>query len=153
MAGNTRLTLIIMAALVAVLLALGAASLALGAKAPTAVKIEMTTDDFAAESNVTRTVSIPVGGTLTIALGSNPSTGFSWSEPPAVSNAAVLEQTSNKLLLPEAKNIVGQPATQAWTVRALEPGTSTVNMTYRRPWEGAGKDLWTFEVKVKVEER
>jgi len=153
MAGNLRVTLIIMAALVAVLLALGACSLALGARVPTAVKIEIGSDEFASQNNVSRTVSVPVGGTLTIALGANPSTGFSWSEPPAVSDAAVLEQTSNKLLLAEAKPIVGQPATQAWTMRALQPGTSTVNMTYGRPWPGGKKGIWTFEVNVTVKEK
>ncbi len=153
MAGNMRLTLIIMVALVAVLLALGAASLALGAKVPTAVKIEIGTEEFASQSNVSRTVSVPVGGTLTIALGSNPSTGFGWSEPPAVSNDAVLQPMNNELLLPEVKSVVGQPATRAWTMRALEPGTSTVNMTYGRPWQSGEKDRWTFEVKVNVEDK
>jgi len=153
MAGNMKLTLIIMAALVAVLLGLGACSLALGARVPEPVKIEVTTDEFASQNNLSREVTVPVGGTLTIALGSNPSTGFSWTEPPSVSNEAVLQQTSNKLLLPETKPIVGEPATQAWTMRALQPGTTTVNMTYNRPWQGGEKGLWTFEVNVTVEEK
>ncbi len=153
MAGNMRMTLIIMAALIAVLLVLGACSLALGARAPEAVKIKVTTDDFADQNNVSRTVSVPVGGTLTIALGSNPSTGFSWTEPPTVGNEAVLQHMNNKLLLPEARPIVGQPATQAWTMRALQPGTTTVNMTYDRPWRGGEKGVWTFSANVTVEEK
>jgi len=153
MAGNMKLTLIIMAALVAVLLGLGACSLALGARVPEPVKIEVTTDEFADQNNVSRNVTVPVGGTLTIALASNPSTGFGWSEPPSVSNEAVLQQTSNKLLLPETSPIVGAPATQAWTMRALHAGTTTVNMTYDRPWQGGEKGRWTFEVEVTVEEK
>ncbi len=145
--------LIIMAALIAVLLALGACSLALGASVPKDVKVEVSTDEFASQNSLSRAVTVPVGGTLTIALGANPSTGYAWSEPPTVSNEAVLQQTSNKLLLPEARPMVGEPATQAWTMRALQPGTSTVNMTYGRPWPEGEKGQWTFEVSVTVPQK
>ena len=141
---------IVMAAMVTVLLAVGACSPAMGTPLPGEVKIEVTIDEFMATKHIAREVIVPDGGVLVIKLGSNPSTGFHWDETVKIPDSSVLQQTSNKLLVPEAKGIVGSPGSQVWTFKTLQKGKTTVSMGYSQPWVGGEKGIWTFELTVTV---
>lgn len=142
--------LILMAVMVALLLAAGACSLALGAKIPQDAEVIVPIDEFSNNKQVVKEAMVAEGGTITITLGSNPTTGFSWEETAQVADTAILEQTGNKMLTPEGKGIVGAAGSQAFTFRALEKGTTTIMLDYSRPWEGGEKDELTCEVDVTV---
>ncbi len=145
-----RMKAMVTAVLVTVLVVVGACSPALGASPPKEASIEVTIDEFMDEKNITREIEVADDGVITVVLGSNPTTGFSWTETARIANASILEQTENKLILPEGKNLVGSPGNQVWTFKALQKGTTTVNMDYSRPWEGGEKAEWTFELIVTV---
>ncbi len=101
------------------------------------------------ESYNGKTVEIAVGGTLTVTLESNPTTGFQW-ELASISDQAVLEKQSNTFETPEDTGMVGSPGKEVWTFRALKKGTSTISMEYGRPWEGGEKGVETFTLNVVI---
>jgi len=113
-------------------------------------RIEIAIDEFEAEKDIAREVEIAEGGTLTLMLGSNPTTGFSWPEAADIADPTVLQQTGSEIQPAQAQGMVGAPGAQAWTFKALKKGTTTLSLDYSRPWEGGEKGVWTFELTVTV---
>lgn len=114
-------------------------------------QVNVSCDDFFAQGNITRNQGARVGDTIIVALCSNPSTGFQWSEVAQISDPTVLEQLEHKFVGPEAQEAVGVAGSEIWTFTALNKGTTTVSMEYSRPWAGGEKGIWTFVLTVNVE--
>jgi inhibitor of cysteine peptidase len=98
-------------------------------------------------------VEIASGGTLTVTLESNSSTGYQWSLT-SISDQAVLEKVDQKYVAPEAPQngipLVGAPGKEVWTFQALQKGTSTISMGYSRSWETVSPaKTFTLTVTVK----
>ncbi len=145
---NRQLT--VTAAMITVLLAAGACSPASAASPATDASIEVTIDDFANTQQVVRQVEVAEGGILTVTLGSNPTTGFSWTEDARISDPTVLLQSEIQRMPALDPDLIGAPGSQVWTFEALQKGTTIVSMDYGRPWEGGEKGVWTFELTVTV---
>jgi inhibitor of cysteine peptidase len=143
-----------MKAKLALICAVGVLSLFLFAcaPAPKQASVEVSCDDFYQQNHISKEVAVAVGGTVTVTLCSNPSTGFIWSETAQISDQSVLQQTDHKLVMPESEPPPppGTPGQEVWTFQALNKGTSTVSMEYSRPWEGGEKGEWTFQLTVTV---
>jgi inhibitor of cysteine peptidase len=95
-------------------------------------------------------VRLAVGGTLVVALGSNPSTGYSWAvEEPS---PAQLEQEGPPVFeAPEATEpVVGAPGTEVFTFTAVAAGTASLTLVYARPWEEDVPPEQTFTATVEV---
>lgn len=117
--------------------------------APRTTTVEVSYADLANQKHVTRDVSLGVGGTLEVRLGSNASTGYQWSEQARIGDTSVLVQTGHAYVAPTGTQL-GAPGTETWTFQALAAGTTTVVTTYGQPWEGGEKDSWTFTATVTV---
>ena len=93
-------------------------------------------------------VEVPQGGTLSVRLPSNPTTGYSWSVAgdPAPLRFVKTKNTKSG----DSKPALGAPSTQQLTFAATSIGISTLTLEYRRPWEHGGAAAKTFTVKVKV---
>jgi inhibitor of cysteine peptidase len=142
--------MVVTTVMVTILLATGACSLASGASIPKEASIEVPIDEFSETKHITKEIEVPDGGILTVTLGSNPTTGFSWGEAAHIEDAPILQQIDSELLLPEGEGQVGVPGQQVWAFKALQKGNTTINMEYSRPWEGGEKAEWTFELIVTV---
>ncbi len=94
-------------------------------------------------------VEIAVGGSLTVTLESNASTGFQWVLV-NIGDETVLKKTSNTYEAPEDTSMVGAPGKEIWTFKALKKGTSTIAMEYSQPWENGTKAAETFDLTVVV---
>jgi len=131
--------------------AVGVLSLLLLACAPVAkqASVEVSCDDFSQQPHLSKQVEVAAGGTLTVTLCSNPTTGFEW-ESARISDQAVLQEVDHRFESPETENIVGAAGKDVWTFKALKKGMSTVSMEYSRPWEGGEKGEWTFNLTVTV---
>lgn len=110
------------------------------------------TDDAAKELSVDITssgkeVSIASGGTLTVTLESNASTGYRWNENANISDKAVIQQISHKYQA-AATPMPGAPGKEIWTFKALQAGKSVVSMEYRRPFEPNAEPAKTFTLTV-----
>ena len=119
------------------------------APAPKQASVEVSCDDFMKQQNISKQVEVAVGGSVTVTLCSNPTTGFVWSETAQISAPTVLQQASHNFVAPE-EGLVGAPGQEVWTFQALKKGTSTVSMEYSRPCEGGEKGEWTFALTVTV---
>ncbi|MFH1640292.1 MAG: protease inhibitor I42 family protein [Chloroflexota bacterium] len=139
--------------LLGIMLAVGACSSVQNPAAAKEVLLEVTIDEFMAEKNISRQVEVARGGTLTVLLGSNPSTGFQWSEQAEITDRAVLMPGVHRYVAPEENGgtpLPGAAGKEEWTFYALDKGTTDVSMDYSRSWEGGEKDEWTFKLTVVV---
>lgn len=141
---------ILMVALVTVLLVSGASSLTLGASVPQKSTVEVTIDEFYSTKHITKYIEVSAGGVLTVGLGSNPTTGFRWTNLTVLGDPGIIQEIENKYLLPQEKGIVGAAGTEVWVFRVRQKGTATINMEYSRPWESGEKGEWTFKLTVNV---
>jgi len=93
---------------------------------------------------------LAAGGTLTITLDSNMTTGYRWSEDANIGDKTVMQQAGHKYQAPAAP-VPGAGGKEVWTVKALKAGKTTVSMEYRRPFEPASlAPARTFSLTVVV---
>ena len=112
-----------------------------GPAAPDAVSVD--------ESSSGKQVEIAAGGTLTVTLESNQTTGFQW-ELKSVGDTSVLHSRGGTYNAPEDTGMVGAGGEEVWTFKALKPGTSSLSMDYSQPWDGGTKAGQTFSLTVVV---
>ena len=110
--------------------------------------IEITLDDFAAQTNMVKNVTLNAQDTLTVKLGSNPTTGFDW-EDAVIGNAAIIEQASRNFIAPTVTGIVGAPGTDVWVFNGKSAGTTTIIFNYDRSWESVPA-TYTLMINVTV---
>jgi predicted secreted protein len=120
--GNMKARLAIVCIMTAILLGL----LACSSGETKALSVDISSSD--------KTVTLASGGTLTVTLESNITTGYSWNETSEISDLTVMQQTDHKYQ-PPATVAVGAGGTEIWNFKALKEGTSTITMRYRRPNE------------------
>jgi len=94
-----------------------------------------------------QTVNIGVNQEFIIALGSNPTTGYSWQESHDQTMLELLEKSYRE----EAKEgVVGAGGVEYFRFKALKAGQTEITMTYERPWEDGGTgETKVFTVYVK----
>ena len=117
---------------------------------PQTTTIEMSYDDLLDQKNITRTLTLNLGDTLKVSLGSNPSTGFRWTPQMQITDPTVLAQAGHEVLGPSVAR-PGAAGREVWALQAIGPGATTVSTTYDRPWSGGEKDSWTFSAEVTVD--
>jgi len=116
---------------------------------PQTTTIVVSYDELLKAKHITRSLTLNVGDTLQVSLGSNPSTGFGWTPQMQITKQAVLAQTGHEVLASSADR-PGAAASEVWALQVLAPGTTTVSNSYGRPWAGGEKDVWTFVADITV---
>ena len=116
---------------------------------PKTTTVVVSYDELVEQKVITREVTLAVGDTLQVSLGSNPSTGYQWAEEMRISDPDVLAQTGHEVLKAAADR-PGAAGSEVWALQAIGLGTTTVTTRYGRPWEGGEKDAWTFTAEVTV---
>jgi inhibitor of cysteine peptidase len=115
--------------------------------------VEVAIEEFTQNNHLNKSVEINRGDTLTLILGSNPTTGFKWTEQAQVDIAAVLKQTGHNYIEPASKDgqtVAGAAGKEVWTFKTLKAGSAEISVDYSRPWEGGEKSEWTFKLNVVV---
>lgn len=88
--------------------------------------------------NVGEDIKIGVGQEFIIALGSNPTTGYSWQ---ASYDESMLELVGGEPTYEAEEtgdDVVGAGGIESFQFRALEVGETEITLTYAQPWEGGG---------------
>jgi predicted secreted protein len=111
--------------------------------------IEITLDQFSEQSNILQTIDMPVHGTLTVKVGSNPSTGYSWGEPRITPDGAA-QLASHNYVAPTSTGLVGAAGTDVWVFSFADATTATIKISYGQPWEGGAKDTYILTILVRV---
>ncbi|MFC1911670.1 DUF4382 domain-containing protein [Chloroflexota bacterium] len=113
--------------------------------------VEVSCDDFAGNQHISKEIEVEAGDSFKIALCSNQTTGFQWSESAQIDDETIVEQTDHEFISPEEQQLVGAAGQEVWTFQALQEGTATVKIEYGQPWEGGTKAEWTFTLTLVVE--
>ena len=100
------------------------------------------------ESSSGKQVEIGMGGTLTVTLDSNATTGYSW-ELQEIGNTNVLQKTDNKYVAPTS-GLVGAGGKEVWNFKAFKAGKVSLSMEYSQPWAGGQKGAKSFNLTVIV---
>ena len=119
---------------------------------PGSVSWEVSIDNFTSQQHISDQIEVPAGDTLTLTLGSNPTTGFEWDEAAQISDTGVLKQVNHEFIGPDSDPppAPGTPGQEVWTFNAVKEGAATVYMEYSRPWEDGEKGEWTYTLEVTV---
>ena len=95
-----------------------------------------------AEPDSGRHLRLAVGDSFTVRLAENATTGFTWEADLHDTPWLDLAEATTNYPNPEGRVGVGGEATFRFQVRA--PGTGTLALKYRRPWEDATSVAKTF---------
>ena len=137
---------------VGIMVVMALSLLACSSASQDSVSWEVPIDNFMNQQHIIDQIEVPVGNTLTVILGSNPTTGFRWDEEAQISDIGVLEQVQHEFIGPESEPPPppGTPGQEVWTFKALKEGAAIVSLEYSRPWEGGEKGEWTYNLAVTV---
>lgn len=96
---------------------------------PTGHTLEVPMSDVLRQGAITQNVTLAVGNTLTVKLGSNYSTPYRWAIDTKIGDSTIVKQTSHEFVHPTS-DALGAPGTEVWTFAALKPGTTTISTSY-----------------------
>jgi len=119
---------------------------------PEYLDLSISIDSLQNQKHFDAVMNAAVGDELTVALGSNPTTGFSWSKFAEISDETIVQQTSQMYFdtSTETPPIPGTAGEEVWTFKALKAGTTTIFMEYSRPWEKEDIGQWTVTITVNI---
>jgi len=95
------------------------------------------------------TFNIRAGGTATVALEANPSTGYSWERDDPDPEGSLLEQPADPSFKSDNPEAVGAGGTMTYTFRAVDAGEMTLRMVYIPP--DGSEPTKSFEVTLIVD--
>lgn len=95
-------------------------------------------------------VTMAVGNTLKVELGSNYSTPFRWTIATRIGDAGIIKQTDHEFVKPTT-DAVGAPGTEVWTFTALKAGTTTISTDYTSFVGHNNKPACTYTANVTVQ--
>lgn len=95
------------------------------------------------------TFAIQAGGTITVALEANPSTGHNWEMDDPDPEASLLEQAADPSFESDDPEAVGAGGIMTYTFRAVDAGEMTLRMVYIPP--DGSEPTKSFEVTLIVD--
>ena len=98
-----------------------------------------------------KTVKVGVGGTVTLTLETNPTTGFSWTKVDKVDKDILKLERNDYRQSANPNGLVGVGGRTTIVYRALKKGKAKINLTYMQPWEPDSEFNTNYTVTVEVE--
>jgi predicted secreted protein len=128
-----------------------ASALAACSTARAAEPLGATCDQFQSTQTVEQTREVTPGSDITVALCSNPSTGFAWEEP-QLADTSVIRLVDRSYQAPGGATlpVVGAAGGEVMTFHAVAAGTTTVSARYSQPWAGGTAGKWTYRLSITV---
>jgi inhibitor of cysteine peptidase len=97
-----------------------------------------------------KTVQVAVGGTVTLTLESNPTTGFSWTRVEDVDKSILKLEKNDYKQNANPGGMVGVGGRTTIVYRALKSGKAKIDLTYMQPWEPDSEFNTKYTVTVEV---
>lgn len=136
---------------VAVLMASMAVGCTFGSRnPPTSKTLRVSMSDVLKQGVITQNVTLAVGNTLTVKLGSNYSTPYRWMIDTKIGDPTIVKQTGHEFMQPTS-DALGAPGTEVWTFRVLRPGTTTIVTSYVSIVGKDTKPACTYTAEVTVQ--
>lgn len=117
---------------------------------PSTKTLQVPMTDVLTQSEISQTVTLAVGNTLIVQLGSNYTTPYRWNPDTRIGDSSVIKQLSHEFEQP-ASDALGAPGTEVWTFSALKPGTTTVSTAYTSFVGKDAKPACTYTLTVTVQ--
>jgi inhibitor of cysteine peptidase len=117
---------------------------------PSTKTVHVPMTDVLTQSEINQDVTLAVGNTLIVQLGSNYTTPYRWNPDTKIGDTSVIKQLSHEFEQPSS-DALGAPGTEVWTFAALKPGTTTVSTTYTSFVGKDAKPACTYTLKVTVQ--
>ncbi len=117
---------------------------------PAALNLSLSEDDFLSKDSRHRKVDVQlrVGQRLQVTLGSNPTTGHTWTKEADLGDPGVLQQRGHEFVAPKVP-VPGAGGKESWVLEAVKPGTATARLGYGRSWV-QGDLAWSLTINVQV---
>jgi len=115
---------------------------------PSTEIVDITLDEFAAQAGMNKFIEITYPGTVTVNLGANHTTGYSW-EVTEIVHPEIIEEASSDYE-ESTTGLVGAGGTEVWVFNITDTGLAIIRMSYSQPWAGGDKDLYTVTVNVNA---
>ncbi|WP_421840118.1 protease inhibitor I42 family protein [Mycobacterium sp.] len=112
--------------------------------------IEVSMDDVLKRSTVGRNVTLVVGDTLKVVLGSNRTTPYRWAAQTKIGDRKILRQTRHEYQR-SVSGRAGAPGAEIWMFTALAAGATTIVTDYSGLVDYDTTPVCTFTAKVKVD--
>ncbi len=112
--------------------------------------LQVPMDDVLKQSVITQNVSLEVGNTLTIKLGSNYTTPYRWKPETSIGDPSIFKQESHQFVQPTT-DALGAPGTEVWTFTALKRGTTTITTSYASIFGKDPKPKCTYTATATVQ--
>ena len=98
-----------------------------------------------------KTVKVAAGGTVTLTLESNPTTGFSWTGTDKADKDILKLERNDYRQNENPGRMVGVGGRTVIVYRALKKGKAKIDLTYMQPWEPDSEFNTNYSVTVEVE--
>ena len=140
--------------IISVLVALLVVSIAFvgGCTRQPSTSISIPIEEFRNHPHIDVVMHAVVGEELMVTLGSNPTTGFQWSELAEISDETVIRQVSHMYVGKEYETPPppGTSGEEIWTFEALKEGTVTTFLEYSRPWNPEDIGVWSVTITTTI---
>ena len=97
--------------------------------APSTKTLQVPMDDVLEQNSITQNITLAVGNTLKLRLGSNYTTPYRWTPDAKIGDPGIVQQTSHVFVQPTT-DALGAPGTEVWTFMALKAGTTMISTHY-----------------------
>jgi predicted secreted protein len=95
-------------------------------------------------------IELKIGDEVQIELQGIGATGYAWYFDKLNSNFFHLISQEREKGKKEGEEVVGVPIRHIWVIKAKKIGTSIIEMSYYRVWEGRDKAIRQFKVEVDI---
>jgi inhibitor of cysteine peptidase len=117
---------------------------------PNSQTLQVPMDDVLKQNTISQNVTLAVGNTLTVKLGSNYSTPYRWKPDTKIGDSTIVKQNSHEYVQPTS-DALGAPGTEEWTFTALKPGKTTITTSYASIVGKDNKTVCTYTANVTVQ--
>ena len=115
----------------------------------TSQTVDISLDEFAANHTLLKYIETVKSETITVKLGANPTTGYTWSDAEII-HPDVIKQISRNYEEPANTGAVGAGGTEVWVFKATDTGLAMIRMTYSRPGTSGDAGIYNVTVNVNV---
>jgi inhibitor of cysteine peptidase len=112
--------------------------------------IQVSMDDVLKQSVIGQDVTLAVGDTLKVMLGSNHTTPYHWTAGAKIGDSTIVKQTSHDYVRPNS-DAMGAPGAEVWMFTALKAGTTTIVTDYSSMVGSDPMPVCTFTARVTVQ--
>jgi len=117
---------------------------------PSTKTLEVPINDVLKQSVITQNITLAVGNTLKVSLGSNYTTPYRWKADTKIGDPSIVKQTNHQFVQPTT-DAMGASGAEVWTFTALKSGATTITTSYASFVGKDTKPVCTYTANVTVQ--